>query len=198
MAGVAVAALVVAACGGEPNRIDDAGDRPQAIARTEETTTTASGDDKRQEVTDAFLAARETFGEATETPDPSNPALDATHTGYLLEHARAVLGELAEQGIVMETPVDSQSRDVVTSVRFENDDEDFQHLEGVGEVAVLEVCTVDDSGQVRRDTGEPAGEHQLVTLRLRAAMVKEDGTWKLSELLQDDVEQGVAACPGGT
>lgn len=179
-------AIVAVACSGDSS----AGPADDATTTTEETvrsttSTTSVEEARRQEVIDALEAADEAFDEAASIPDPDYP-LEETHTEVMLVQRREVLESLAADGLVIEYPSDSQAATTVTSVRFETQD---------GEVAVLEECTVDDGRRVQQDTGQVVGGGGVSTVRSTAAMVREEGAWKLAELRQDERRDGVAECP---
>jgi hypothetical protein len=189
---------VTTACAGAPNRAADKPEGTQAIAQVEDTTTTTStpAERKRQEVIDAYLAAGPAWLEAAQVPDPHHPALQQTRTGNQLEVARDIIADMAARNVSYVGPEDSRAREVVTSVRFGNDDPDFAHIDA-REVALLEICSVDDYRPAGAETGEIVGDFSVMTVWSRAAMVKEDGAWKLAEWFQDEPILDVDECPGG-
>jgi hypothetical protein len=179
---VTLAALVLgvmaAACS-ESNRADDQPERRDTAA--DEQSTTTSQDGERDEVTDAFLAAGEAFNEAAGGPDPDYP-LERTFTGPMLAQARAIVEGLAADGLVLRYPGDSQRSQTVTSVEFRGAD-----------VAILQVCTVDDGRRVRQDTGEVV-VGGLSTVWADVAMNRVDDIWKLAERQETSRRDGEAVC----
>jgi hypothetical protein len=182
LASLVATVALVAGCS-EPNRADDDRDREGTTDDSSASTTTEENADRR-EVVEAFGAAGDAFDEAAGGPDPAYP-LDETHTGPMLEQARVIVEGLAADGLVLEYPPDSRLRESVTSVEFRGDD-----------VAILEVCTVDDGRRVRQDTGEVVAGGGISTVWADVAMERHDGTWKLAERRETDRRDGEGACDG--
>lgn len=154
----------------------------------EPTTSTASTSTTAEEMSGDEAAARagyesasRAFIEAAAIPDPNYPALVATHTGPMLEQRREVLLALKAEGRAIRYPPNSQYRVEVDSVELN------------GDVAILEVCGVDDGQRVVVATGEVVSAG-VVTVSARAAMRRVEGTWLLAERTKKAEWQGVAGC----
>ncbi|HEX7167071.1 MAG TPA: hypothetical protein VF230_08830 [Acidimicrobiales bacterium] len=129
----------------------------------------------------AYEAASRAFVEAAAIPDPDHPQLAATHTGPMLEQRRGVLRALKLDGRVIRYPENSQYRTDVHAVDVDAD------------VAVFDVCGVDDGQRVVASTGEVISGG-VVTVLARAAMRRVDGAWLLAEREKVQEWEGVAGC----
>jgi hypothetical protein len=177
--------LLAVSCGGDS---EEAEDRPRPTTTERETTTTLDPEEvARQEVIAAREAADEAWieGWAPPTPNPDDPVLEETHTGLMLDRVKDTAEGLQRNGFAVRLPADSQHRLEVESVRFQN-------IEGK-EVALLDVCTVDDSERIVVSTGEVLASG-VTTTKAAEAMQKVDGVWKLAERREDDQQEGVVGC----
>ena len=179
-------AVLVAACG------DDAGsdetDRATSTSAPTTTASTTTSEDPevadRQAVIDAYMAAEEAAiaASAPPTPNPDLPALLETHTGLILNRRRETILGLRANGWAIRYPPDSVYREEVALVEFDGAD-----------VAVLNVCAVDDAERFVVETGEVIASG-LVTVQHTAAMQREDGVWKLAERREQQQWDGEAGC----
>jgi hypothetical protein len=189
--GSAVAAGLLSGCGGgggdgRPAAADEA--QPTTTAAPAETTTTLSATQREEQaVTQALEAAVQARVDATAppTPDPELPALTETHTGLMLERWVNTATGLQLNGFAIRYPPNSQRRSEVENISF---DEVDGH-----QVAVLDVCTVDDGERIDVASGEVLSSG-VFTIQSREAMRKEGGTWKLAERQEISVEEGVTGC----
>lgn len=154
--------------------------RPRPTSSTEQTTSTTAAD-ADQAVTAAYEAANQAFIDAAAIPDPSFPAIEATHTGPMLEQRREVLRALQLDGRIIRYPADSQYRVVIESIRAE------------GAVARVTFCAVDDAERVDARTGDVIAGG-VVTVRGEAALRSDAGVWKLAEQRFDSRTEGTASC----
>ena len=137
------------------------------------------------EVRSAYETASRAFIDAAAVPDPSFPALAATHTGPMLVQRRDVLLGLKADGRVIRYPQPSKYLVVVRSV-------DVQ-----GDVAKVAFCAVDDGERVQVTTGVVLASG-VSTVTGTAALQRQDGLWKLAEQKFDSRQQEVASCATGT
>jgi hypothetical protein len=182
-----VLAVIVAACGG-----DDGSDEAEGATSTSAPTTEASSPSttsdpeaiERQAVIDAYLAAAEAAREASAppVPNPDLPALMATHVDPMLEQRQGVFRGLRANGWAIRYPPDSKLRVEVETVEFDGDD-----------VAILEVCAVDDGERIVVRTGEVLASG-VATVEVTAAMRRVDGVWKLAERREEQQWEGEAGC----
>jgi len=175
------ALLLLGACGD-----DDADDtapptESTTTTRPPTTTTTDPAEALEAEVTAAYEASSQAFIDAAAVPDPNFPALEATHTGPMLEQRQRVLRALQAEGRIVRYPDPSQYRIEVDEVEIE------------GDVAYLDVCVVDDGERVVVATGEVVAGG-LTTVDARAALRRIDGAWKLAERVQEAEWEGIAGC----
>lgn len=178
---VAVAlALVVAVSCSDSNRADD---EREPEPETEENDGSAAADDE-QVVEAAYRDAAEARAEALAppTPNPDHPALAETHTGPMLDQAREVATGLRAEGLAVRYPEDSELRIDVESVEFHGED-----------VAILDLCIVDDGERVDMDTGEVLAGG-VFSGRVLATMERVDGRWKLAERELGEQQEGAGAC----
>ncbi|MGH9136859.1 MAG: hypothetical protein ACRD0G_07395 [Acidimicrobiales bacterium] len=185
---VLVAALVVTGCGDDD---DTAATTTQPIGPpTFDTSTTEPGlpttpttvDPRIAELTAAYEAAEQAAKDAAAIPDPSLPALALTHTGSMLQQRQDGLLADSLEGIVTRYPPGSQYREEIDTVEFVAPD-----------IAILEVCAVDDGERVEVATGRVlAGS--VGTIQWRASMQLVDGSWRLAEREELSREAGVVGC----
>jgi hypothetical protein len=180
-----VLVALLAGCG------DDAGSDEadgSTTTSTASTTTSTTADDaetaERHAVIDAYNAASEAAiaASASPTPNPDDPDLVATHTGPMLEQRRETFLGLRSNGWAIRYPQGSKYRVEVESVEFQSDN-----------VAILEVCVVDDGERFVVETGEVIASG-LGTVEWSAAMRLVDGSWKLAERREENRWDGEAGC----
>jgi hypothetical protein len=178
--------LVLGACS-DNDRGDASPSTTTSTSATTSTSTTSTTVDAaaqaEAEVVAAYEAASRAFIDAAAIPDPNYPALATTHTGPMLDQRRRVLLALQADGRVIRYPPNSQYRVEV--------DQNTLTLEG--DVAIFEVCGVDDGERVVAATGEVVAGG-LVTVQARVAMQRVNGAWALAERQQISELQGVAGC----
>jgi hypothetical protein len=185
-------AVLVAACSSDD---DDQAAGEEASSRRE-TTTTAAGETattlsaraaEEQAVRDAHDAAVEARidSAAPPNPDPDWPALLETHTGLMLEQWQSTVQALQLNGFAIRYPDGTQHRSEVDSINF--DESEGQ------DVAILEVCTVDDGERIDVPSGQVLSSG-VVTIQSTEAMRKEDGVWKLAERQENSTDEGVTGC----
>jgi hypothetical protein len=161
--------------------------RRTTTTEAETTTTLDPAEAERQEVIAAYEAAEQAeFSSASApAPDPDDPAIEATHTGLMLDYWVSVVEGLQRTGVAFRLPEGSQYRYDVDSMRFDE-------VNGQ-EVAYLEICTLTDEERFVMGSGEVA-EGGLRTIQSSDAMVQEDGVWKLAEHRVNTTMEGVAGC----
>lgn len=181
MAIVAAALALLVSCS-ESNRADD--ERTPESEAEEDDGSGAAGDTEEEAVEAAYEEASQARIEALAppTPDPDDPALAETHTGPMLEQVREVATGMRAERLAIRYPDDSERRVEVESVEFEDDD-----------VAILELCIVDDGERVDLETGEVLAGG-VFSGRVTAAMQRVDGRWKLAEREQGEQQEGTGAC----
>ena len=153
------------------------------------TTTTVAPDPADQveaDVVAAYRAASDAFLEAAAIPDPDFVALAETHLDPMLNQRRGVITELRFENRVIRLPEDSIHR--IDPLSFELREPD---------VAVIEVCIVDDGERFDATTGALVTDGQPGTSRFEAALTRVDGRWLLTEQLLVEEWQGVAGCAVG-
>jgi hypothetical protein len=172
--------LVFVAFGCGDNGSREATPTTRSSVTTSSTTTVA---DERGAVANAYRAADKANLDAAAIPDPEFPALLATHTGPMLEQRQKVLKAFELQGLVGRLPANSKYRNVlpVGSMRV------------TGDVAVFDVCAVDDSERVEKASGKVVGGG-LNTVLIEVAMQRVSGSWKLAERKELDRWTGEAGC----
>lgn len=129
----------------------------------------------------AYEAASRAFIDAAAIPDPSFPAVAATHTGPMLEQTTNLLRALQLDGRYIRYPANSQYRI------------DVEGVEVTGDVARLAVCVIDDGERVERASGNVIAGG-VVTVQWTAAMRRVDGTWRLAERREESRRDGIAGC----
>jgi hypothetical protein len=169
------------------NHADDEPASAQADRPEGSSTSTSPEEGERQAVIEAYEGSVDARIEASAPPhpDPDSEALAETHTGPMLERSKEVILGLELNGWAIRYPDDSQHRVAVGSVTFQSDD-----------VALLDVCTVDDGERVDVATGEVL-ESGVGTIESTAAMRKVDGRWRLAEREEIDRWEGVDGCAAG-
>lgn len=179
-----ILAVLLAGCGDDAGSNEADGATTTTTAPTTTSTTTDSEAAEHQAVTDAVEAADEAFlaAAAPPVPNPDLPALMETHTGPMLEQRQEVVLGLRGNGWAIRLPEESHFRLEVQSVEFDGDD-----------VAILDVCAVDDGERFVVETGEViAGA--LFTVQSTDAMRRVDGVWKLAERREENRWEGEAGC----
>jgi hypothetical protein len=181
-----VLATLAVACGsdGAPNDVEGATSTSDPTTTASSATTEDPEAAQRQAVIDAYRAAEEAAiaASAPPVPNPDHPDLLATHTGPMLEQRQDVFGGLRAIGRAIRYPPDSKYREEVESLEFDGED-----------VAILQVCAVDDGERIVVQTGEVIASG-LSTGELTAAMQRVDGVWKLAERRKDREWEGEAGC----
>lgn len=182
---------LLAGCGGGGD------DRPAAANERQRTTTTAAAGETtttlsaRQREEQAVIQAHEAAVQARidsaapPTPDPDLPSLAETHTGVMLEQWKGSMTALRHNGFAIRYPTNSQHRNEVEEVTF--DEIDGQ------QVAYVEVCTVDDGERFGVTSGEVLSSG-VRTIQATEAMRKEGGVWKVAEVRENQRWDGVAGC----
>jgi hypothetical protein len=182
--GLLIVAVLLAGCGDDAGSDEADGATTTTIASTTTSPTTDPEAAERQAVTDALEAADDAFlaAAAPPVPNPDLPALIETHTGPMLEQRQEVVLGLRGNGWAIRLPEDSRLRLEVQSVEFDSDD-----------VAILDVCAVDDGERFVVETGEVIAEG-LFTVQSTDAMQRVDGVWKLAERREENRWEGEAGC----
>jgi hypothetical protein len=175
---------LVAACGDDGGEEADSATSSTSIESSTTSTTADPEAAERQTVIDAYLAADEAAvaASAPPAPNPDDPDLLATHTGPMLEQRQEVFLGLRANGWAIRYPENSRYRVEVESVRFERAD-----------VAILDICAVDDGERVVVETGEVLSSG-VGTVQATAAMQRVDGVWKLAERREENRWEGEAGC----
>lgn len=182
--------LLLVGCGSDDDTGDEAEDAVSSTAATSSATTTENPEDpeagERQTVIDAYKAASDAAiaASAPPMPDPNAPALLETHTGPMLKQRQDTFRALLANGWAIRYPPDSKYRVEVDSVEFEGDD-----------IAILDVCVVDDGERIVVATGEVITSG-LGTVEWTAAMRRVDGSWRLAERREKNRWDGEAGCAG--
>lgn len=129
----------------------------------------------------AYEAASRAFIDAAAVPDPSFPALAATHTGPMLIQRRDVLLGLKADGRIIRYPEPSVYR-----IRFES-------VEIDQDVARIVTCVVDDGERVEVASGTVLSSG-TGTVEWKAALRRVEGVWRLAERVENQRWEGVAGC----
>lgn len=181
-----VATASITACGKD----NEADARPRRTTTTERETTTATQNPEEAEK-QAVIAASDAAAQvrresaAPPTPNPDHPQLPVTHTGAMLEQWRGSLNALQFNGTAIRYPENSVQQVHVDSVNIE--ELDGQHI------AHVELCVVDDGERVSVVT-DAVLSGGVKTSQLTETMVKEDGVWKVSEIVEISRLEGVTGC----
>lgn len=184
---VLLAALLLGAACGDDDTNDAAPPAESTTTTRRPTTTTTDPTEALEaEVIAAYEASSRAFIDAAAIPDPSFPALEATHTGPMLDQRQRVLRALQAEGRIIRYPPNSR-------YRVEVDEGTFEHE---GDVATFELCGVDDGERVVVATGEVVAGG-AGTVHARVAMQRVDGAWRLAERQQIAEWEGVAGCAAG-
>lgn len=183
---IAALVLALAGCSGgdDPDAAGGSASTSVLSATTSPTTATPSTVESVEDeaaVRAAYEAASKAFVDAAAVPNPDDPALAATHVDPMLQQRHKTLRALKADGRVIRYPPNSQYRVDVLSVDVD------------GDVARLTFCAVDDGERVVVATGEVIS-NGVASVRGRAAMRRDKGTWKLAEQLFDVREKGGSAC----
>ena len=176
--------VLLAGCGDDAGSNEADGATTTSTTSTTTSTTTDPEAAERKAVTAALEAADDAFlaAAAPPVPNPDLPALIETHTGPMLEQRQGVVLGLRGNGWAIRLPEESRFRLEVQSVEFESDD-----------VAILDVCAVDDGERFVVETGEVIAEG-LFTVQSTDAMQRVDGVWKLAERREENRWDGEAGC----
>lgn len=172
-----------AACGSSHS------DRASTLSTRRTTSTTAgsttvdSGAATTQQVADAYKAADRAFLDAAAIPDPMFPAFVAAYRGPMLDQSTKVLKAFKLQGLFGRLPPNSKYRN----------DIDVASMRITADVAIFNVCAVDDSQRVEKATGRVVGGG-LNTVLIQVAMRRDGGTWKLAERKELQRWTGEAGC----
>jgi hypothetical protein len=147
-------------------------------------TTLPNGAAEKQQVAAAYQAADKAFLDASMIPDPEFPAFLATHTGPMLDQSTKVLKAFKLQGLVGRLPANAKYRSEIDvgTVRIDAD------------VAVFNVCAVDDSQRVEKSTGRVVGGSGIDTSLIQVAMQRVGGSWRLAERKELQHWSGEAGC----
>jgi hypothetical protein len=144
------------------------------------------GDHDLAAVRAAYNASSRAFIDAAAIPDPNFAALTETHTGLMLEQREKVLAALKRDGRVIRYPANTKYHADIDDNTFKLD----------GDVAIFDVCVVDDGERVDVASGKVISGG-VGTVQARAAMRRVDGVWKLAEREQIAEWEGVAGCAAG-
>jgi hypothetical protein len=136
-----------------------------------------------QQVADAYKAADKAFLDAAAIPDPVFPAFVAAYSGPMLDQSTKVLKAFKLQGLFGRLPPNSKYRN----------DIDVASMRINGDVAIFNVCAVDDSQRVEKASGRVVGGG-LNTVLIQVAMRRDGGTWKLAERKELQRWTGEAGC----
>jgi hypothetical protein len=171
---VALAAGSTLACrGGEEESTDTTAAPPTT---TDATTTMAAPTTTTALVSEEAVlagnrAAWEAFFGAQDPPNPDLPALAATQTSLSLVAVRDFVASLQQQGIRYETEFESDARVAELSP----------------DRAMVLDCLMASNESFRVDTGAPAGATDNIRHGFRIVLVPENGVWKWSERVIDEL-----------
>lgn len=176
---VAVPLVLAAACSGA-DKSPAATTNVRRTSTSNASTTSTTMTTNKAAVRAAYEAANRAFIDAAAIPDPDFPAIEATHTGEMLQQTRDLLRALRADGRVIRYPPNSQFQIVIESVQTE------------GDVSRLQFCAVDDGQRVDARTGQVISQG-VVTARGDAALRLEGAAWKLAEQRFESRTEG-ASC----
>lgn len=151
---------------------------------TTASSTVVSGATMAQQVADAYKAADEAFLDAAAIPDPMFPAFVAAYTGPMLDQSTKVLKAFKLQGIFGRLPPNSKYRNDIDSASMRIN----------GDVAIFNVCAVDDSQRIEKATGRVVGGGGVDTSLIQVAMRRDSAGWKLAERKELQHWTGEAGC----
>lgn len=174
---------LAAGCGSSHNNKAATSTTRRATPTTASSTTVVSGAAMAQQVADAYRAADKANLDAAAIPDPIFPALLATHTGPMLDQRQKVLKAFKLQGLIGRLPPNSKYRN----------DIDVASIRINGDVAIFNVCAVDDSERVEKATGRVVGGG-LNTVLIQVAMRRDGDAWKLAERKELQRWTGESGC----
>jgi hypothetical protein len=171
---VAIAALLFgvvagAACGGDD---DDGGE-----GRVQRPTTTAPS--VEEEVEAAYLAYWDLAQRLAAAPDLADPEIADRATGAVLDQLTESLTALEARGEV-----------VVAGDGYRHD---IQSVGVDGDTATIDDCSVDDAARLEADSGDVI-EERLVTVSYQATLTLDGRTWRVGDLTQIAIWEGVAGC----
>lgn len=169
-----VAALVLAACGGD----GESATPESSTSAPSSTTTTFDREAEEQAVIDAYLAELDAFYAAANPPDPDHPDLEKYATGRELAFLRELMTELTGDGIAIERGAQTQYQPVVKALTDSR--------------AIVEDCVTDADRQVSVETGEPVDE-EIVFGRLLTTLRKLPDGWKVERSQFTELETPCAA-----
>jgi hypothetical protein len=158
---------------------------PQGKVRSSATTADPRDQDL-EAVRAAYNLSSRAFIDAAAIPDPNFAALSETHTGLMLEQRQKVLAALKRDGRVIRYPANSKYRVEINDATFKLD----------GDVAIFEICGVDDGQTVVAQTGQVISGG-VGSAQARVAMKRGDGVWKLAERELIAEWKGIAGCAAG-
>ena len=176
-------ALTAACSSSHSDRAATSTTRP-TTSMTASSTTADSDAATTQQVADAYNAADKANLDAAAIPDPIFPALLATHMGPMLDQRQKVLKAFKLQGLIGRLPPNSKYRN----------DIDVASIRINGDVAIFNVCAVDDSQRVEKATGRVVGGGGVDTSLIQAAMRRDAGDWKLAERKELQHWTGESGC----
>lgn len=170
--------VVVTSLVDEPGRLPAEIDTsPQSAPKTEE--------QKVVESVEGLFKARDDAGAI---PDPGYPLLAVYATGALLQADVGDVQRLKDKGLAVELPANSITEERVKVVAIN------------GDLAQVEVCSIDDSIIVHAGSREPAYEYPpgfAVTHLYALEMVRQFDSWKVAGLTRQQRWEGVAGCAVG-
>lgn len=204
-----VLAALAAGCGGDDGGVEATSDDPpvtladldgQAAAEDGES---SAVDRETEAVIEAHWSAMEARIEsaAAPAPDPALPALEETHIDPRLGEWVSKLTGMANQGLAMRYPEDSELEVLDADVSFSwwTDDDDSGGAaeagpEDVGDKATLRACLLDDGETFDVATGETTEGGGLYTIHETTTLRKVDGEWKVAEHQADRQWEGRDGC----
>ena len=168
IAALLFAAIAGAACGDDDEGGEDGGRRSTTTAPSVEA-----------EVEAAYLAYWDMAQRLAASPDADSPEIADRATGAVLDQLTESLAALEAQGEV-----------VVAGERYRHD---VHSVEVEGERATIDDCSVDDAARLDVDSRDIL-EERLVTVRYQAILNLEEGAWRVGDLIQTAIWEGVAGC----
>lgn len=176
LAVIALVGVLLVGCG-------DDDDSPSGSTRAPTSSTTAAPSTTtptlESEVEAAYLAYWEMGERLLEAPDPDDPEIERR----AIDPAR---GQMADSL----TTLRARDRAVRHGPRHAHD---VLSVTVQGTTAIVRDCAIDDASIVDLRSGRTVDE-RLVTALYEATLVKQDSSWRVSEIDQPDGWEGIGGC----
>ncbi len=179
---LAAAVAVVGACNGGD---DDASPTTSGLATTTTptsvATTATTAAEVEAEVTTAYLAYWDMYLRVNDPPNPDDPQIQQLTTGPALPALLEIINANLAQGFAIRAPGGGAGEHVLSDMAVD------------GDTASLQDCVVDNLVVIRVTDGTVVNDN-VATKLLDATLVREGGSWKVSDYIFSQRWEGVAGC----